>query len=154
MRTGLAGNAEVGDDLGDDVVHAASVEVSDARTVVGLTAEQVVVPLHVWVVLHVQFDGFADGSVNGDGTVLAFFAGLLFDELEGLPPIPAFVEKVAELQSDEVGDAEGNVDAYDEKHVVAPTVVINKVCGNAEDIGSGLDWLTRMLIKDLPGHPS
>ena len=99
MRTGLAWDAEVCYDLGDDVVHAAAVEVSDARTVVGLAAEQVVVPLHVWVVLHVQFYGFADGSVNGDGTVLAFFTGLPFDELEGLPPVPAFVEKVAELQS-------------------------------------------------------
>ena len=99
VRSGLAWDAEVGDDACNNTIGSFGVDVPCFRFAVTLGTKQKVVPLHVWVVLHVQFDGFADGSVNGDGTVLAFFTGLLFDELEGLPPVPAFVEKVAELQS-------------------------------------------------------
>jgi len=98
-------------------------------TSVAFAPEHVVVELPGGV-LQVQFHGVHHGFVNRDVAVLLNLAGLLgllLQYREGSLEGEALVDQVAEPQLNQITDAESEVDAYDEEHVVAVALLLNQV---------------------------
>ena len=106
-----------------------------AHRLVLVTASVALAPEHVVVelpgsVLQVQFHGVHHGFVNRDVAVLLNLAGLLgllLQYRKGSLEGEALVDQVAEPQLNQITDAESEVDAYDEEHVVAVALLLNQV---------------------------
>lgn len=96
--------------------------------VIGFAPEHIIAETHAGGILQEEEDGFDDGLVDGDVSVLlplSGVTGLLLENGEAVLECEIVIDEIGKSKHPQVADSQSEVDANNEEHIVPIPLILD-----------------------------